>query len=551
MYKTQRQAALFFSAAFVLTVACPMTALWGQPPGVGGPGELTEETPVSFDVELFADIVEAELTDNCTGWQFAVYRDAVNIANRAGGMARTSADAPARSMSTSDRLEIASSSKTISAIATLAVLEQYGISIDASIIDYVPPSWMPHESIADISFYELLSHNSGLKKTAELDALFDGSPGQHSLLARATLQGGVINPGVKDYENLNYAIVRVVVAYIVAAEELIPLEGDDAIHETAVADVFADVTRLHVFIPAGLGPNVFPTAWHPSGAGYDHPHYYNFANPGAAGIVQGPDYGGLGPGGWDVTSWQLAQIIAAWEAGYLLEPAMVEVMKELEMGIWEGEWVGKNKLGPAYTHNGGFGDSNGGGGSRLISFPGNIQFAFIVNSTNNSIAHSFTFVADAFWEATQPADLVITSLESNGAPSYDGDTLRIPVRMTVLNQGNGGTVESFFNGIRYGNTFRWSGLIDALAAGESTVKTGTVRIPDAERLLAGRNVRLVAQADAPISGGDTSLPTWSRIHESNETNNEAALDVTAPGGLGLTKKPSPSGDGRIQDVKTQ
>lgn len=542
MFKIDGKMGLLFATVTLFAMGGSNSSLHGQPPGGGGPGGLSDETPIALDVELFADLVEAELDGNCTGWQFAVYRDAVNIVNRAGGMARTSEDAPARSMSTSDRLEIASCSKTINAIATLSVLEQYGISIDASIIDYVPPSWNPDPSIGDISFWELLSHNSGLAKTAELDALLDGAPGQHSVLARATLEGGVINPGVKDYENINYAIARVVVAYIAAAELLIPLEGDDAAHEVAVADAFAAVVRQHVFIPAGLGSNVFATDWHPSGNGYDHARYYNFTNPGAAGFAQGPDYAGLGPGGWDMTAWQMAQVIAAWEAGYLIEPGMVAVMKELEMGIWDGEWDGDATLGAAYTHNGGFGDSNGGGESRLISFPGNVQFALIVNSKYNDFASTFTFVADAFLEATQPADLVVTSLQTNGAPSYDGDTLKVPVRLTVHNQGNGGVQSSFFNGIRFGNTFRWSAQMSPLAAGESAVKTGIVRIPDAGRLLAGRSVRLVAHADAAISGGDTTLPSWARIHETDESNNQATLTVTAPGGsLDLTTDPPADG----------
>ena len=533
-----------------LVAAGPVAAIHAQPGG-GGPGGFAEETPVWVDVDRFADLIEAELTGNCTGWQFAIYRNAINVANRAGGMARTSDDSPARSMSTSDRLETASCSKTVNAMATLAVLDHYGISIDASIIDYVPPSWNPHASIADISFADLLSHNSGLAKTVALGDILDGTPGQNSELVRATLEGGMINPPTKNYENINYAVVRVVVAYIVDSALLIPLEADDAAHEIAVVDVFADAVRQHVFVPAGLGVDVYPIYWHPSGDNYDHVRYYNWAAQGNPGLEVHLDPTGLGPGGWDLTSWQLAQIIAAWEAGYVLDPGMVDLMKTLEMGIWDGDWVGAASLGPAYTHNGGFGDSTGGGGGRLISFPGNVQVAFLVNSNNNEFAHSFTFVADAFFESTQRPDLVITSLETNGTPSYDGGDLRIPIRMTVQNQGSGDTASSFFNGVRYGEVFRWSGIMGALDSGESSETTGIVRIPDPGRLLAGRRVRLKGKADARILAGDTGLPSWARLEESNEGNNEASLAVNVPGGYDLTTKQPSGGRSSGQTFKTK
>jgi len=130
-------------------------------------------------------------------------------------------------------------------------------------------------------------------------------------------------------------------------------------------------------------------------------------------------------------------------------------------------------------------------------------------------------------------DLVVDQFERTGAPVYKNGKFEIPVRIRVRNQGNGGTSVQVVNGIQYGTSYRWSGFMQTIPPKGTRTANGVVKIPDPSKLLAGRTIELLAHADAPIAGADTSMPSYGRVDESNDGNNTKKLSVTFPGnGLG-------------------
>ncbi len=493
-------------------------------------GNLAGGPTLAVDVERLADLLEERLNGKCVGWQFAIFKNAQLAVERAGGKARNAADEPARSMSTSDRLEIASCSKTINAIATLKVLEEKRLSIDTSIGPYVPKSWPKHASIDGVTFRQLLSHKSGLKTTDDM-VQYEKVPGKWNLGIKSRIELGVADPTkAKNYENLNYAFLRVLVPNITVPQQLAAVEHDAVAHETLCAEKFENIVRNKVFVPAGLGQNVYCKDWHPSGANYKYAMYYDFGKPNAAGIENEDTGNGGGPGGWTVTARQLAQVVAAWNAGHLLSPGMLAKMKQFEMGIFETSW---NEYGKCYTHNGGFSSGGKGGGSRLIAFPGNVQVALIYNSKGNGFGSSFDVIQECYEQAAGQSDLVITSLERTGPAAFQDGFWHIPISLTVKNKGNGVPEFPFANALKFGSDWRWSKFMDPLEPGKSAKASGTVKIKDAAKKHAGRTIELAAQCDAPITAADTSIQPFARVKEANESNNTASLSVKLPGGLDL------------------
>lgn len=137
--------------------------------------------------------------------------------------------------------------------------------------------------------------------------------------------------------------------------------------------------------------------------------------------------------------------------------------------------------------------------------------------------------------AGQKPDLVVQDFERTAAPQHKDGKWEIPVRFKVVNQGKSGVNNSFVNGVQIGTTYRWSGFMDPMPPnGASKTVTAVVKIPDANKLYAGRTFDLVAWADAPIAAADTSIPSFARVDESSEANNKATLSVKLPGGLDLT-----------------
>lgn len=137
--------------------------------------------------------------------------------------------------------------------------------------------------------------------------------------------------------------------------------------------------------------------------------------------------------------------------------------------------------------------------------------------------------------AGQKPDLVVQDFVRTGPVAHKDGKWEIPVEFKVFNQGAAGANELFFNCVQIGTTYRFSSYTDGLPPKLSRTVTGIVKLPDANKLYAGRTMDLVAFADAPIAGADTSVPWYGRVHESNESNNKATLKVQLPGGgLGLT-----------------
>src|SRR5271170_1579394 len=78
-----------------------------------------------------------------------------------GGLARTSANPPSLSMTPGLATNIASVSKTMTAIAILQLLAKDGLTIDARISPYIYPDWRQGLNIDQLTFKELLTHTSG------------------------------------------------------------------------------------------------------------------------------------------------------------------------------------------------------------------------------------------------------------------------------------------------------------------------------------------------------------------------------------------------------
>lgn len=153
--------------------------------------------------------------------------------------------------------------------------------------------------------------------------------------------------------------------------------------------------------------------------------------------------------------------------------------------------------------------------------------------------------------ASEEADLVIEHFARTAAPRYKDGYLEIPVTFKVVNQGKAGANISFINSVKVEGVHRWTGFMDALPREDSETVNAVVKVSDPNKLLAGRKLTLQAFADAPIAGGDTSIPSYARIDESSENNNTKSLEVQVPGGLDLKAPTRPNADAKQPSRPTQ
>ena len=79
------------------------------------------------------------------------------------GAARTAADPPAQAFTTDSRMMVASLSKLFTTIGVLRALKARNLTVDASILPYLPPDWTPGPNIDAVTFKDLLTHRAGFR----------------------------------------------------------------------------------------------------------------------------------------------------------------------------------------------------------------------------------------------------------------------------------------------------------------------------------------------------------------------------------------------------
>src|SRR6185503_965457 len=135
--------------------------------------------PYTFDAGLFAQSVIDKLnagTPAPVGFQLAV-RDPNGklVYSTAVGSVTGNSGLPATPMTKDRRFNVASMSKTITAVAVMAALEdlaehqpQLGITLDSSIAPFLPSNWN-RTKVVNTSIRQLLRHTSGFVANGDND----------------------------------------------------------------------------------------------------------------------------------------------------------------------------------------------------------------------------------------------------------------------------------------------------------------------------------------------------------------------------------------------
>jgi len=371
----------------------------------------------------------------------------------------------------------------------------------------------------------MLAHKSGL---------VDGSggsrtPGKVYDYVKAALKKDVsqADKTKASYQNVNYSLCRVVVSYLVNPAGMKTLENDIEAFERTAAECFIERSRKHVILPAGLSPKMDATTWDKS---VPETLCYDFKNP-TGGLANKDSTLIIGGGGWYMNARELAQICSALDRGKLLTKSTYAKQKAESLGMFQVP----GQFGTYHWHNGAATNS---GHTDFMLFPNGVQVAVVINSWNNTIntygdsATYRTTIKKAFEDACLLADLRVKSFAANGAAKYQGDYLHVPFKLTVENIGKGGTDIQFINALYLGDEVVWTGFMATLAAGKTATVEGTAKIKDKMHKHQGKDLKLKAVADARIVAGDTSVPTWGTIRESDENNNAKTATFPVLGGMG-------------------
>ena len=135
------------------------------------------------------------------------------------------------------------------------------MGLDSSILPYLPASWTnaPNMSaaaktaIGKVTFRMLLTHTSGFCPPGASMDTYDG--------LKTMVQNGPSTPGSDSYCNGGYALLRILIPYVVdGPQAYADLESNPALNDNVTSISYRNYVRGRIFDPIGLpGVDVFYT----------------------------------------------------------------------------------------------------------------------------------------------------------------------------------------------------------------------------------------------------------------------------------------------------
>jgi CubicO group peptidase (beta-lactamase class C family) len=227
------------------------------------------------------------------------------------------------------RMHVASLNKIVTAIAMTRLLQEVGLGPGTLIYDYLPEYWEKGPGIENVTFDNVMAHTSGLGFYA------DSPPADFgyikSQIAAGTIVAGTDNRGSYSYQNVNYGLLRVLLATVngnVPVDLDVGNEFADALWDCATIQAYASYVANYVFAPAGVtGPGFTHEA--ADALGYNFP-----VDADQVGWNSGPLAAYAGADGYHMSVNELLRVMAAFRrGGTIVSPAQAQAMLDAGYGV--------------------------------------------------------------------------------------------------------------------------------------------------------------------------------------------------------------------------
>jgi CubicO group peptidase (beta-lactamase class C family) len=274
----------------------------------------------------WSGFIKDALSPRATGYAFAVARHGKLVTSGASGFARTQADAPSTPWTTRTRINLASVSKPLTAVAVLKVLDSKKIGVDEPFYPFLAKTFpQAGDKVNTVSIRNLLTMKSGMEVGPDL--LFEDFGGDVDKYMENYLKKALVGtPGeTYAYSNTNFTILQILIEQ---------LSGDRYAHYVTREVVDRMGIDSRVF---NLDPDPVAAATLSYGDGTDPRHGYFWKTIPA-----------LGAAGWVSSAEELLKLLMGVRDGAVLSPDMGFAMLNDLLG-WD---VYDGTFGPYFYHNG-------------------------------------------------------------------------------------------------------------------------------------------------------------------------------------------------------
>jgi CubicO group peptidase (beta-lactamase class C family) len=353
-------------------------------------------TTIDLD-DMEASIV-SDLSGNVAGFAYVISHNGAPVIADAQGWAKRMIDGGA-AMTPFSRMQVASVNKTITAVATLQLLEANGLSVDTLVSPYLPADWVEGYGIwgkSGLTFRHLLTHTSGFNQIynalspadqANWDNDWDG--------LQFVVSNGAIPDSPRQYRNANFALLRVLVPALWKATGVHPGIGEITSDNHGIW--FNAYVQDYIFEPMGIysvtcsGQESYAPV-----LGYD---FDDIFEAGGAGNVSDANCGGHA--GLHLSAMELAAFMAYIRYDdTMLSPANRLLMNSDRIG-WDtlSNTNSSNRLGKFWHGGDWYVGSDREMHACVMKYPNNIEATLIVNSDIVGGKNQCTVLKDAYTNA--------------------------------------------------------------------------------------------------------------------------------------------------------
>lgn len=321
---------------------------------------------VVFDKDRFVQNLRSVFDNQTVGAGFTVTFGGSLVAAVPSGSARTAADPPAAAQSTTRKMHVASVSKTLTAIVTLRVLADLGLTPDEPIGAWLPSHWVRGAGVNALRFRDLMTHRSGFEQNA-----VEGSswPYLQAVIAKDVGSRGFA------YNNANFGMLRILVAGLMGIDAAQFGEFDGGVLTAAAFLLRAQGLYGGIGVPYTCDPAPFGQTLE-----------YLFPDTGGKGFAEEPMSLACGGFGAFMSAQDLARTLVALRyTSNLLAPADFSTMKQGYLGFLEPAryGFGAGVFGEYPTHGGDWDHGSGGLDSCVMLFPIQVEAAVVINSSGS------------------------------------------------------------------------------------------------------------------------------------------------------------------------
>jgi CubicO group peptidase (beta-lactamase class C family) len=394
--------------ALVLAGEPAKAAGWYQKP-------IKLKNAIVFDMDVFEQGIRSRLDGQTIGYTYALNRDGQLAREDGVGSSRLPGESNPTLQDPRKRMQIASVTKNITAVALLQLLEANDIAVNESISPYLPPDWTLGPGVTSLSFGDLLRHESGLDNNSGASGSNFGTTLVYSGL-QSTIAGGQTAMKTFIYQNVNYALFRVIIPTLFWGGNPADVVPDDGIlpedNPSLTSLLYEWYVRNNVLEPSevvGLDDNNEWASLSRNAATETLSYFF----PNASGNVSGASWGNwstiAGGGGWYLSAYDLAAFLA--HVRYddaILSPASRSLMDTQFFGYNDpavSNFFASFALGKFGVYRGHGGDLGNGGtptkgmDSCIMNFPQGVQAVVLINSVGGSYSYQCDVLQEAYDDA--------------------------------------------------------------------------------------------------------------------------------------------------------